>query len=161
MEENNWGQDNDFGQEQANTGWQGSNYQQYSQYQKPGMGSSGNGFGIASMILGILSLVLFCTCINIPIAVTAIVFGILHLGRHPESKAFGIAGISTGALSIIAFIITIVLLWSPLEYYSRQMAIPYMPYAPGYRDGSGYDDGYDYDDDEYDFDDFFNMPFGD
>ena len=38
--------------------------------QEPGVG-----FGIASLVLGIISLLLFCTCINIPLAILAIVFG--------------------------------------------------------------------------------------
>ena len=64
----------------------------------------GNGFGIASMVLGIISLALFCMCINIPLAILAIVFGIVQLVRY-EKKSMGIAGIVTGGFSIVAFVI--------------------------------------------------------
>ena len=39
----------------------------------------GKGFAVASMVLGLISLVLFCTGINIITAILAIVFGIIHL----------------------------------------------------------------------------------
>ena len=41
--------------------------------------SGGRGFGIASMVLGIISLVLFFSFVNIPLAILAIIFGIIHL----------------------------------------------------------------------------------
>ena len=62
-------------------------------------------FGITSMVLGILSLVLFCTCINIPLAIAAIIFGIIQLTKKGTSKAMPIAGIVTSALSIVLFIV--------------------------------------------------------
>ena len=62
------------------------------------------GFGIASMVLGIISLLLFCTCVNWITGILAIVFGILQLVRGRE-KGFAIAGIITAALSILLAII--------------------------------------------------------
>ena len=62
-------------------------------------------FGITSMVLGILSLVLFCTCINIPLAIAAIIFGIIQLTKKGTSKAMPVAGIVTSALSIVLFIL--------------------------------------------------------
>lgn len=62
-------------------------------------------FGITSMVLGILSLVLFCTCINIPLAIAAIIFGIIQLTKKGTSKAMPVAGIVTSALSIVLFIV--------------------------------------------------------
>ncbi len=86
---------------QQNGSWQGTSYQQAS---KPG-----NGFGIASMILGILALVLFCTCLNIPLAILSIIFAIIHLSRRIGSKGFAIAGIITSVVSIILTVIMIIL----------------------------------------------------
>ncbi len=125
-------------------------YSQYGQFQRPDNSRSGNGFGIASMILGIISLVLFCTCINIPIAVAAVVFGILQLAKNPENKAMSIVGIATAAFSVLAFIVMAVLLWTPLQTYYRQ----------GLQDHpqSGYEHGYD-DDLEDHLEDYF--PFWD
>lgn len=63
------------------------------------------GFGIASMVLGILSLVLFCSCVNIILAVVAIIFGIIQLSTPGSKKGMAIAGLITSALSILLFII--------------------------------------------------------
>ena len=64
----------------------------------------GVGFGIASLVLGIISLVLFCSCINIPIAILAIIFGIIQLVRV-SGKGLAIGGLITSALSIIALVV--------------------------------------------------------
>lgn len=82
--------------------YQGTSYQNYEEPVQENMG-----FGIASMVLGIISLVLFCTCCNLLLAVLAIVFGIIHLVRCKSGKGFGIAGIVTAALSIISFFVYI------------------------------------------------------
>ena len=63
----------------------------------------GTGFGIASMVLGILALCTFCACINIPLAILAVIFGIIQLVAY-EKKGFAIAGIITAVLSIILFV---------------------------------------------------------
>ncbi len=132
---------------------------QYSQYQKtpgnPGRNYN-NGFGIASLILGILSFVLFCTCINIPIAIVAIVFGILHLGKTSDGKAIGIVGIVTGALSILAFIVTLVLMWAPFQMFYEER-VQNLPYSSDYNNRYDYDDRYDFDYD--DLEDLFDLPF--
>lgn len=62
------------------------------------------GFGIASMVLGISSVLLFCTCFNIVTAILAVIFGIIQLVKN-KNKVFAIVGISTAALSIILTII--------------------------------------------------------
>lgn len=82
--------------------YQGTSYQNYEEPVQESMG-----FGIASMVLGIISMVLFCTCGNLPLAVLAIIFGIVHLIRCKNGKGFGIAGIVTAALSIIFFFVFI------------------------------------------------------
>ncbi|MBR1390379.1 MAG: DUF4190 domain-containing protein [Lachnospiraceae bacterium] len=63
-----------------------------------------NAFGIASLVLGILALVLFCTCINVIMGVLAIIFGIVQLVRG-ANRAMPIVGIVTGAVGIIAFFV--------------------------------------------------------
>ena len=67
-----------------------------------------NGFGIASMVLGILALVFFCGCINIPLAIIAIIFAIIHINRKTGSNGFAIAGIVTSVISVILTVILIV-----------------------------------------------------
>ena len=64
----------------------------------------GVGFGIASLVLGILSLLLFCACINIPLAIMAVIFGIIQL-VNGNGKGMAILGLVTAGLSIIAMII--------------------------------------------------------
>ena len=68
---------------------------------------SGNGFGIASMVLGILALVFVCGCINIPLAIISIIFAIIHINRKTGSIGFGIAGIVTSVVSIVLTVIMV------------------------------------------------------
>lgn len=56
--------------------------------------------GLVSMILGILSVFLFAACVNVPIAIVAVIFGIMQIVRS-RKRAMAIAGIVTGILSII------------------------------------------------------------
>ncbi len=157
--QNGYGQNRseNYGQYQNGAG----NYQQYYQngygnYQQNGGAGGGNGFGIASMILGIVSLALFCTCINIPLAIAAVVFGVLHLIRRPDNKVFGIVGIVTSVISVVAFILMAVLMWSPLvAYYNESGSQIQRPFGHDYDD---YDDDYDRHD-GFDFD--FDFPFPD
>lgn len=62
------------------------------------------GFGIASMVLGISSVLLFCTCFNVVTAILAVIFGIIQLVKN-KNKVFAIVGISTAAVSIILTLI--------------------------------------------------------
>lgn len=63
---------------------------------------SGDGvmLGIISMILGLVSILLFCTCINFFTAIAAIILGIIQIAKHKE-KSFAIVGIVTSVISII------------------------------------------------------------
>lgn len=140
------GQQNYYEQDGQYRQYGQNSYQQYNQYSQ---NTSGNGFGIASMILGILALVLFCTCINIPMAIAAVIFGILQLARGPEGKGTAIVGIVTAALSVIALIVAIALAWGPfMAYYQQSVSQG----NPGHL--------YDYDDYDDDYDDYFDhLPF--
>ena len=74
-----------------------SPYQQPYPYTEP---APSQGFGVASLVLGIVSLVLFCTCVNVLLAVIAIVFGIVQLAKPQAKKGMAIAGIITSAVSL-------------------------------------------------------------
>lgn len=65
----------------------------------------GKGFAVASMVLGLISLVLFCTGINVITAILAIIFGIVYLVKRRPEKGMAIVGIITGTFGIIAFVI--------------------------------------------------------
>ncbi len=65
------------------------------------------GFCIASMVLGIIALVLFCVFyISIPCAILAIIFGIL--GIKSTGKGMAVAGLVTGSIGLIISIAIIV-----------------------------------------------------
>ena len=103
-----------------------------------------NGFGIASMVLGILALVFFCGCINIPLAVISIIFAVIHINRKTGSIGFAIAGIVTSAISVILTVIMIaVFLYAGVGttswMYSETLPFEY------FMDG---DDYFDYDGDD-------------
>ena len=82
------------------------------------------GFGIASLVLGILALVFFCTCINVIAGILAIVFGIIQLTQY-EKKGLAIGGLVTG---IIGVLLTILLYTS--------VFVNYDPGMNGYENGS-------------------------
>lgn len=121
---------------------------------------STEGFGIASMILGIISLLLFCTCINWITGILAIIFGIIQFTKR-SAKGFAVAGIITAALSILFAI----LLYAGLavgmareglsydDFYDSYYDNYYDEYFNDYYDGyyDDYDSYYDYYDDYYDY----------
>ena len=63
----------------------------------------GKGFAVASMVLGLISLVLFCTGINIITAILAIVFGIIHLVKQKQNPGMAVAGIVPWRSSVSPF----------------------------------------------------------
>lgn len=88
------------------------NQQQYVYGQQPGdqpqQDRDSVGFGVASLVLGILSVFLFCLCcVNFFTALLAIIFGIVQIVKS-KHKGMAIAGIITAAISVILSI----LLWS-------------------------------------------------
>ncbi len=95
------------------------------------------------MILGILSLMLFCTCVNIPLAVAAIIFGILQYSKGPQGKGMALTGMITAVLSILALIATIALLWGPFMQYYREAEEYYREEQPEYDFDYDYDNGYE------------------
>lgn len=58
------------------------------------------GFGVASLVLGILSIFTFICCINYIFAILAIIFGIVQMVKS-KKKGMAIAGIITAGISII------------------------------------------------------------
>lgn len=85
------------------------NQQQYGGSQgNPQYGPTGKkiglGFGIASLVLGIISLLCFCSCINIILAILAVIFGIIQIVSY-ETKGMAIAGIVTATISVILSVV--------------------------------------------------------
>lgn len=83
----------------------GQPQQPYGAYQQPYYAQekpkdSGTGFGIASLVCGILSLFTFACCVNFLLALAAIILGIVQLVRC-QKKGLAIGGIVTAAISIV------------------------------------------------------------
>lgn len=67
------------------------------------------GFCIASMVLGIIALVLFCVWyLSIPCAILAVIFGIL--GIKSKGKGMAIAGLVTGSIGLVVSVFIIIFL---------------------------------------------------
>ena len=68
------------------------------------------GFCIAAMVLGIVALVFFCVWyISIPCAILAIIFGIL--GIKTVNKGMAIAGVVTGSIGLVLWVLCIILIF--------------------------------------------------
>lgn len=138
-------QENYNQQSQGNYGpqCQGNYNQQFQggyEQRPPQIKPVGNGLGIASLVLGIISLVLFCTCANALTGILAIVFGIVQLVKG-GNKGMPIAGIVTSAISIIACVIY----WAALAGSAASV-------SDFYSNPSSYMEEFYGDDLEYDFD---------
>ncbi len=68
------------------------------------------GFAVASLVLGIISIVISCLGYNIITAILAIVFGALYLSKkQPQRRGMAIVGLILGIVSIAIFVILIIL----------------------------------------------------
>lgn len=65
----------------------------------------GKGMAIASLVLGIIGLVLFCACGSFVLGPIAIILAIIVLVGKRNGKGMAIAGIITGGLGIILSIV--------------------------------------------------------
>lgn len=116
------------------------------------------GFGIASLVLGIISLLLFCTCINWITGLLAIVFGILQIVKGSQ-KGLAVGGIITAGLSMLFAVVLYISIvvsasasdmnYEDLYDYYYGSSENYYDYYDSYDDY--YDDYYDGYYDEYDF----------
>lgn len=125
--------------QQYNTYQQPNQQQQYGQYQQYTANpqyqqyqprqQEAKGMSIASMVLGIISLVLFCIWyLSIPLAIVGLVLGIL--GRKKGGKGMATAGI---ICSIIALVLTVVFVGIFIAAFSQftwdMMTIPSEQYT--------------------------------
>lgn len=62
------------------------------------------GLNIASLVLGIVSIVLWCMWyISIPCSILALIFGIIGIKKH--GKGLAIAGLVTGVISLVIWVL--------------------------------------------------------
>lgn len=69
-----------------------------------------SGMAVASLVLGIISVVISCSGYNFITAILAIIFGAIHLAKRRSRRGMAIAGIVLGIISIVIFIIAVVVL---------------------------------------------------
>jgi hypothetical protein len=91
-----------------------------------------NGMAMTAMIMGIGSVVLalfsFICCIGYvsgPVAVLAIIFGII--GMKPGSKGYALTGIITGGVALLMMILAVVLVGAILAFTPRNNPPPNNP----------------------------------
>lgn len=113
------------------------------------------GFAITSMVLGILSILLSCSYIYGSIlSILALIFGIIHLKNKKSGHGMAIAGVTTGAISILIKIILFILIFIGVISIGNRYN-DWHDYSHIFDDYEDYD--YDYDDyedyDDYDYDD--------
>lgn len=65
---------------------------------------------VASLVLGLISMITFCICVGEVLAIVAIILGAVYLSKSTDGKHKGnaITGIITGSLSIASFIVFII-----------------------------------------------------
>lgn len=129
------------------------NYQYNNAYQQPVPSQPGKGMGIASMVLGIIALIVSAVACCMPfgyllaslLGILSIVFGIIAIAKK-SGRGMGIAGI---ICSVVGLLLAIVML-----VFSILLGVGVAAssdYADDY-DDYDYDYNYDYDDYNYDYD---------
>jgi lysylphosphatidylglycerol synthetase-like protein (DUF2156 family) len=104
----------------------GSRDYQSGQYKTPHEKSDGIGFGVASLVLGIASLLLFCTFVNILTGILAIIFGVVQIASN-KKKGMAIAGIVTSIVSFVLLVLICIIIVKTLiltpssDYYFNEM----------------------------------------
>ena len=73
--------------------------------------TKGKGFGVASLVCGVISLTFFCSFINIFTSVLSLAFGVVQL-RRGAARGIAIAGIVCSILSVILLVVCMNLLTS-------------------------------------------------
>lgn len=70
----------------------------------------GAGFAIASLVLGIVSIVLFCASVNIVTGILGIIFGAVYLAKkYPEKRGMAMAGLILSIISIALYVLLLVI----------------------------------------------------
>lgn len=142
----NWGNENLYGNAEPYGKGYGNSGETVSQTDLKG---NGQGFGIASLVLGIISLLLFCTCVNWITGTLAIIFGIIQIAKNRE-KGFAVAGIVTAGISMLFAVVLYVSMAAGLSAAGMDYRDLYDSYYGGYDYDGYYDNYYDDDDDDYD-----------
>lgn len=69
--------------------------------------NGGKGLSIASMVLGIVSVVLCCLWyVSLPCAILAIIFGVI--GKKRDGRGMAIAGLVLGIIAVALYVLAVV-----------------------------------------------------
>lgn len=68
------------------------------------------GFAVASLVLGIISLLCFCSFFNLLPAILALIFGGISLSKSRNGNGMAIAGMICGGVSIVLLVFTVVIM---------------------------------------------------
>lgn len=84
----------------------------YGQVNTGAPSDDGKGMAIASMVLGIISIVLSCCFyyIAMPCAIISLILGAVSLKKSPNNKGMATAGIVLSIITLIVAVVTIILL---------------------------------------------------
>lgn len=78
--------------------------------QPSGGPEQGAGFAIASLVLGIVSIVLFCASVNIVTGILGIIFGAVYLAKkYPQKRGMAMAGLILSIISIALYVILLII----------------------------------------------------
>ena len=106
----NGGTDYNYGQSNGGTDYGYGQPNSKVGYQHESNKSESEGFGIASLVLGIITALMFCTCISWITGILAIIFGILQLVKG-NKKGMAIVGLITGGIGFVVSIILYILIF--------------------------------------------------
>ena len=85
------------------------------------MVNQSKGMAIASMVLGIVGLVLSCLVIGIIPCVIGLILGIVVLVKQKAGQGMAIAGIVTSLIGIALFIMVLIGFGSAMSQYEREV----------------------------------------
>jgi cytochrome b subunit of formate dehydrogenase len=85
----------------------GGSQEQPPQYHNPyAQEAGGKGLAVASMVLGIVAVVIFCFFyVSLPIAITGVILGIISLAKRKNGKGMAVAGVVLNSAAIVLAIL--------------------------------------------------------
>ncbi|MBQ8923060.1 MAG: DUF4190 domain-containing protein [Oscillospiraceae bacterium] len=94
---------------------------------QPSGNSQKNGFAVASLVLGLVSLFGICCCVGLVDIITiplALIFGIIALVKKRHANGLAITGIITSGVSLLILVTTLYIIW-PLLPYAQDIVSDY------------------------------------
>ncbi len=110
-------QESRYQDQNDNPYYQQQQYQYQNQYQPYQQPKASNGMSIASMVLGIIGIIMFCIpYFAIPAAIVGLILGIVSIRTHKGGRGMAIAGL---ILSIIALLFGLLIVVSMFSLFQN------------------------------------------